>query len=325
MATTDLFSDPDRAPRTIGSSDVERLEADTRALRVLDHRHGGDACLGAVHSRIGDGRLMLDASAAEGVQRRLHVAMGDLHNLAGWVCFDVGLVGGARVHFARALVLAGRGRHNGLIADVSYRLGHMCLHHGARDEALDYFELGLLAAAGPGDEIAASILSINSAWAHARRGDGVRAVADLRRGRDLFAAADRTDVPSWAAFFTENDLSAMIGAVHTDLAQTVNHSHTRVAVPLLTGAIDGYGDGMARSRAFSLILLSINHLLDRNLDHGVALGFRALASAQSLASARIRDRMRPLGEQAGLHRSHAGSRELAARIAAYAGTSLRHH
>ncbi len=120
MVTTDPSSGPDRAPRTIQPSDVERLEADTRALRVLDHRHSGDACPGAVHSRVGDGRLMLDASAAEGVQRRLHVVLGDLHNLA------------------------------------------------------------------------------------ARR-----------------------------------------------------------AVPLHTGAIDGYGDGTARSRAFSLILLSVNHLLDR--------------------------------------------------------------
>ena len=322
MAIPDSFFGAESAPRTIGLPDVERLETDTYALRMLDYRQGGDACLGAVRTRIQDGRLMLDASAAEYVQRRLHVALGDLYNLAGWVCFDVGLVGSARVHFAQALVLAGWGRNNGLIANVCYRLGRVCLHHESLDEALDYFELGLLAATGPGEEIAASILSMNSAWTYARKGEGDRALAELDRGQRQFAAADRTDVPSWAAFFTETDLSAVTGAVHTDLAQNMNQSHTRTAIPLLTEAIDGYGDGMARSRAFSLILLSINHLVDRDVDHGVAVGLRALAAAEPLTSARVRDRIRPLGRHAQRYHSHAGARELAARITDYAGTPL---
>jgi len=320
MATPDFFPGAERAPLTIGLADVERLEADTHALRMLDYRQGGGDCLAAVRARIGDGRLMLDASAAEYVQRRLHVAMSDLHNLAGWVCFDIGQTGSARVHFAQALVLAGRGRHNGLVANISYRLGRVCLHHERLDEALEYFELGLLTAAGPGDEIAAGILSTNSAWTHARRGDADQALSELDRGRSHFEAADHTDVPTWARFFTETDLSAMTGAIHTDLALTVNPNHTRNAIPLLTEAVDGYGDDMARSRTFSLILLSINHLIDRELDHGVAIGFRALASAEQLASARVRDRIRPLGIHAKHHYSHAGARELAARIAAYAGT-----
>ena len=324
MAIPDLPG-ADRAPRTIGLPDVERLEADTDALRQLDHRQGGDACLGAVRRRIEDGRLMLDASAAEYVRRRLHTALGDLHNLAGWIYFDVGLAGKARVHFARALMLAGWGRHNGLVANICYRLGRVCLHHESLDEALDHFELGLIAAAGPGDEIAASILSMNSAWTHARKGDEDRALAALARGQAQFAAADHTEVPTWARFFTGTDLSAVIGAVHTDLARTMGVRHTRTAIPLLTAAVDDYGDDMARSRAFSLILLSMNHLLARDLDHGVTVGFRALASAEPLASARVRDRIRPLGRQAEHYDTHAGARELAARIAVYADTPLRQH
>lgn len=322
MATPDSFPGAERAPRRISLSDVERLEAETDALRLMDYRLGGDACRGAVRTRIEDGRLMLDASAAEYVQRRLHVALGDLYNLAGWVCFDVGLAGSARVHFAQALTLAGWGRSNSLVANICYRLGRVCLHHGSLDEALDYFELGLLATAGPDGEIAASILSVNSAWTRARKGDGAQALAELDRGRSHFAAADHTAAPSWARFFTETDLSAVTGAIHTDLALTTNPHHTRNAIPLLTEAVGDYGDDMARSRAFSLILLSINHLLDRDLDQGVAVGLRALASAEQLASARVRDRIRPLGEHAEQHRSHAGARELATRIAAHVGPPL---
>lgn len=324
MAIPD-FPGADRVPRTIGLPDVERLEANTDALRLVDYRQGGDACLGAVRRRIEGGRLMLDASSTEHVRRRLHAALGDLHNLAGWLYFDVGLARKARVHFARALMLAGWARHNGLVANICYRLGRVCLHHESLDEALDYFELGLIAAAGPGDEIAASILSMNSAWTHAKKGDEDRALAELERGQAQFAAADHTDVPTWARFFTGTDRSAVIGAIHTDLAHTAGIRHTRTAIPLLTEAVEDYGDDMARSRAFSLILLSRNHLLARDLDHGVAVGFRALASAEPLASARVRDRIRMLGRQAEHHHSHTGARELAARIAVYADTPLRQH
>ena len=119
MATPDFFPGAKSAPSTIRLPDVERLEADTDALRLVDYRQGGDACLDAVRALIGGGRLMLEASAAEYVQRRLHVALGDLYNLAGWVSFDVGLVGSARVHFAEALIHAGWGRSNSLVAGDS--------------------------------------------------------------------------------------------------------------------------------------------------------------------------------------------------------------
>ncbi|SDP93437.1 hypothetical protein [Lentzea jiangxiensis] len=44
------------------------------------------------------------------------MALGELHNLAGWACFDTGLADSTRVHFAQALVLTGWSRHNGLVA-----------------------------------------------------------------------------------------------------------------------------------------------------------------------------------------------------------------
>jgi len=309
---------PDLLPesRSIGASDIAQLESDTRALRALDHRHGGEACLDAVLLRVRECGEAAEASAAPAVCERWYVALADLHNLAGWVCFDAGLADGARRHFAHALVLAGRGRHNGLVANICYRLGQMCLHQGNLDDALGYFELGHHDATGPGDEIGAGILSVNAAWAHAKQGDEEMARILLNRGNDHFAAAvGDAPVPEWAKFFTENELSALNGAVHTDLARTANPRHTRIAVPLLTRAIDGYGDAMARSRAFGLILLATNHFIEGDLDRAVDIGFRALVSAEDIGSARLRDRLHPFGLLAGRHGFHAGARELSARIA----------
>jgi hypothetical protein len=106
--------------------------------------------------------------------------------------------------------------------------------------------------------------------------------------------------------------------VHTELAHRVDPRHARIAIPPLTAAVGDYGSEMSRSRTFSLILLAMSHLVDGDVDRGVDIGFSALASADNLASARVRDRMRPLKRDAELHDSHSGAQQLAARIGAFA-------
>jgi hypothetical protein len=303
----------------IGLSDVTRLEQDIRALREIDYRRGGEPCLDGVRHRILDSVPLLAAPASEQVRQRLQVAVADLRNLAGWVCFDAGLVSSAHNHFCHALALAGLACDDGLTANVCYRLGRVYLHHGHPDEALRFFDLGRLAASRSGDQLHASILSVNSAWAHAKKGAERDARTLLDRGREQFAAVSGTGTADWAAFFTAGDLCGLAGAVHADLAGTVGPQHARTAVPLLTTAIDGYGDHMVRSRTFSLILLSASHLITGDVDAGVSTGLRALASAEVVGSARVRDRLRPLASHARRHQGHAGARELAKRIDA--GTS----
>ncbi|WP_330275432.1 hypothetical protein OG205_07085 [Lentzea sp. NBC_00516] len=298
----------------IGLADVTRLEEDIRALRELDYRHGGESCLDRVRRRIRDNLPLLTAPAAAEVRQRLHVAMADLRNLAGWVCFDAGLVTNAHNHFSHALALAGIAGDDGLIANVCYRLGRVYLHHGHLDEALRYFDLGRIAASRSGDRLAAGIISVNSAWACAKKGDEHGALTLLDRGREQFTASNRTEVAEWARFFTESDLSAMAGAVHTTLAGTAGRHHARTAVPLLHTAVNGYGEDMARSRILSLVLLSTDQLIEGDVEVGVGTGLRALDSAAAVGSARMRDRFRPLALQARRHHDHAGALDLAERI-----------
>lgn len=298
----------------IGHADVTRLEQDTRALREQDYRHGGEPCLDRVRLRIRENLPMLAEPASEEVRRRLHVAVADLRNLAGWVCFDAGLVSHAQNHFAHALALAGIARDDGLIANLCYRLGRVYLHHGHVDEASRYFDLGQLAASRSGDRLAASILTVNSAWAYAKKGAEHDALTLLDRGHEQFGAADGATVAGWAKFFTDGDLSALAGAVHTDLAVTVGRHHSRTAIPLLTTAINGYGEDMVRSRIFSLIHLSTSQVIEGEVEVGVGTGLRALVSAGAIGSARVRDRLRPLALQVRRLTAHAGALDLAERI-----------
>lgn len=255
-------------------ADVAGLEAATHTLRALDYEHGGGACAAAVLAQLSTGRRLLGGIASTEVRTRLHVALADLHNLAGWILFDLGRAEAARSHFDSALELAIEAGNDSLAANVHYRLGRVFLHHNAFDEALREFEASGQAAAGSGLELA--IVDANLAWTHAKTGASAEAVALLARAQENFAAADAGSAPDWARFFTANDLVAMVGTVHADLVEAGELEHVEHAVTALSEAVEGYPEDMARSRVFCLISLSTTSFLAGEVEEAVDLGHTAV-------------------------------------------------
>lgn len=305
------------APGRIGMTDVRQMEAATRALRALDYRYGGGFCRDAVVAQLSWGQQMKEATGPEPVRERLYVALADLHNLAGWTSFDTGLIDAARTHFANALELAKLGKSHPLVANILYRMGRVYLHRGentSSEHALKLFQLGQIAAQESGSELAVAVLCANEAWAYALMGNAEQAQKLLNRTRAEFERADLVNAESWEKFFDETDLHAMIGTVHTALAQTVDRKHTKLAIPALTRAIEAYGDEMARSKTFSLSALATNHLVEGDSDHGARLGRGALDLAEHIKSGRIKKRMEPLLQEAGRRSNNADARDLHERI-----------
>ncbi|MGM1064857.1 tetratricopeptide repeat protein [Saccharothrix sp. Mg75] len=301
-------------PGRIGLADVARLEAEVHQLRDLDYRFGGGVCRDAALVRAANNDQLLEAHCTALVRTQLLASLGDLHNLAAWMCFDTGLTRAARLHWRVALEFARDAGHQDLAANVHYRLGRVHLHLGEHREALGRFALGLATGCSPH---AASVLHVNMAWAHAGLGDRPAALADLHQAHDRFARSGPAAPPGWARFFDDVDLSAMTGMVHTELARTVDLAHTGTAVPALTNAVFGYSEGMVRSRVFCLIALSTNHLLDGDADQAARVGEQALASAPTVHSARLSDRLAELRALADRHPKDTSARELASRIDAF--------
>ncbi len=301
-------------------TDVQRIEDANRAFRALDYQYGGGACHDAVVGYLPRSLRMLGAYATGLVMDRLCVAVADLHNLAGWTSFDTGQICVARIHFGRALELAKQGHNYALVANIRYRMGRVHLHHNAPDKALTEFQLGQIAAQASGSALAVAILCANQAWAYAKMGLDDEALALLGRSRDEFARADLAEAPAWATFFTETDMSAMVGTVYTELALTVDPTYTRSAIPALSTAINGYGQDMTRSRSFNLISLATNHLLEDDIDHAATVGVQAVAVSESVKTARTKDRLRPLKREADKRRNNADARALSERIATFTAT-----
>lgn len=307
-----------RSPRRIGMTEVEQLVVAARAVRVRDYQHGGGSCHAAVLDHLSWGQELLGAWASDRVTIALRVALADLHNLTGWICFDTGRVADASTHFQHALTLARQSHYDALIANIHYRMGRVHLHHHAPVEALTQFHLGQTAAQACGSQHALATLYANQAWAYATMGVADRALRLLDQSRGAFASADLAQAPGWAAFFDATDLSAMVGTVHAELAQTVHTRHTGSAIPALSHAAVGYPEDMARSKTFTLISLATCHLLDGDVDLAITIGSQAVELATTLASARPAERMRPLQHQADKHRGNADVGELSHLITTFA-------
>ena len=303
-------------PRTIriGGADVRRLEAATEAFRALDYRHGGGSCRDAAESLVPYAELMLLGVVREPTLPRLCTAVADLHNLVGWTSFDEGRPGVALAAFGRALELATTAGNDELLANICYRIGRLHLHYDAVEEALNHFEHGQAAARRTGSMHARAILSANMAWADAKQGDAPAALARLRAARDEFAAASAATPPPWAAFFGEIDLAAMVGTVHTELAQVVSVRHTGEAIDALTIATDGYGRAMTRSLALTQIWLATARALAGDLDEAARVGGAAIEVATELQSERTKQRMSPLTAAASRFPGNADAREILERV-----------
>lgn len=300
-------------PSRIGLADVEQLETVTGMFRALDYQDGGGACRDAVIAQVGWGQQLLSAASAEEVGRRLQLAVADLHNLAGWTSFDVGLHTSANQHFLRALELARHVNDSSLVANVLYRLGRLQLHKGQALNALKLFQLGQIAAQDSGCELTVAMLCVNEAVAYAVLDDSKQALKSVGRAQDEFARAVPETAPTWVRFFGAAELDALSGLAYAALART--RAECRVeAISALNRSLAARGAEMDRSRAFEMSALATVHLLAGDIDHGAVIGRAAVDMAVRIRSIRISDRLTPLYAEARKHPRHADSRDLAERI-----------
>jgi tetratricopeptide (TPR) repeat protein len=294
--------------------DVERLESITTELRALDNQYGGGACRDAVVAQAQSAQQLLRATIAEDVGSRIYTALADLHLLAGWTSFDVGLYAPARRHFARALEQARYAEEPSLVAKVLYCMGRLHLHQGLTVEALRLFQLGQIAAQESGCALAVALVTANEAWAYALLGDTPQALAAVGRARAEFAKGDPWhDPPRWIRFFDSADLQALIATTYAFLPDPTPKQRTC--------AIEGFYVStalreldMTRSRAFELTNLAYCLFEDGQIDEAAKIGKEALDLVEQVRSSRLIDALAPLRASAERHAGRPEVHDLIERI-----------
>ncbi|MFC6080554.1 helix-turn-helix domain-containing protein [Sphaerisporangium aureirubrum] len=301
-------------PARIGEAEVEQVETVTETLRALDYRYGGGACRDAVVAQLAWSQNLLRAECSEPVRHRLHRALADQHNLAGWTSFDTGLYDDACRQFTRALEQAKYAGDPSLAANVLYRLGRVHLHRSRMADALRFFQLGQICAQDASCELTVALLCANEAWAYALLGDERLALKSIRRAEDEFARSDRAAAPGWVRFFGEADIQAAAGMCHAGLADA-DESHLAPAADLLLRSVAGRDHDMARSKVFELIALATVRLRLGDVEAGLRDGHEAVTLTARVRSVRALDRLSPLDSAAAALPGRTDARELRRRIA----------
>jgi transcriptional regulator with XRE-family HTH domain len=302
-----------RPPGRIGRSDVARLEKITAELRAVDYAQGGGACRDAALAQVAWAQQLLRAPGTEGVERALHGAVGDLHLLAGWTSFDIGLVGPARRHFTRALEHARYVDEPSLVAKALYCLARVHIHHDWGAQAVRLLQLAQVAAQQSGYGRAAALVHANLGWAQSLVGDVRQALGETSRARDEYGRSEDEPVPAWLRHFDSAEVQALRGATLTYLPdQTPAQRAEAIERLFLSTALRELP--MVRSRAFELTMLSWMLVENGDADEATRIGHQAVDLAEQVRSQRVIDRFAPLRAALQRRPEHDDLRELDARI-----------
>jgi transcriptional regulator with XRE-family HTH domain len=300
-------------PDHVGAADVRRLENTTTQLRALDYEYGGGACRDAVLAQVGWAQQLLRAQASPEVSRSLHVAVADVHLLAGWTSFDVGLIGPARRHFARALEHARFADESSLVAKTLYCLARVHMHHGWGGQAVRLLQLGLVAAQQSGLGIPVAMVHANLAWAQAIAGDARQVNNEIARARDEYARSRSEHVRPWLHFFNSAELQALRATALAYLPEPSPQQRAEAIEKFsLSSALRELP--MARSRAFELTALAWMLLENGDKDQAVTVGHDAVDLAGQIRSQRVIDRLEPLRRVLDRYPKDLELRDLAERI-----------
>ncbi|MFJ4090298.1 regulator [Kitasatospora sp. NPDC089913] len=285
IAVEPPFQDPARDPRPalrVGRGDIAAIRAVGDLFRALDHAYGGGHARQALVRYLeSEAEPMLRGRYGEQIGRALFGAVADLTRLAGWTSFDIAAHGLAQRYFVQALRLSQAAGDRALGGYVLVTMSQQAVHLGHGREAV---QLARVAQQGVGTAVPPTVqalLHAAEARGHGLLGD-VRSctTALVRAERALAAARTGDELPAWARFFDEAQLSDEFAHCYRDLQQwRTAAQHAEKSLRLRSPAY-------ARSRIFCRLVLATARLGMGDLDEACGMATDALRAAGEMRSAR---------------------------------------
>ncbi|MER7581010.1 regulator [Kitasatospora sp. NPDC097691] len=285
VAVEPPYTDPARESRPalrVGRGDIAAIRAVGDLFRALDHAYGGGHARQALVRYLeSEAEPMLRGRYGEQIGRALFGAVADLTRLAGWTSFDIAAHGLAQRYFVQALRLSQAAGDRALGGYVLVTMSQQAVHLGHGREAV---QLARVAQQGVGTAVppvVQSLMHAAEARGHGLLGD-VRSctTALVRAERSLAAARTGDELPAWARYFDEAQLSDEFAHCYRDLQQwRTAAQHAEKSLRLRSPAY-------ARSRIFCRLVLATARLGMGDLDEACTMATDALRAAGEMRSAR---------------------------------------
>lgn len=274
----------------VGRADLDELREAAADARRWDSKYGGgnwraNSVTACLQERAAP---LLRGSFSDQVGRELFSVTGELSRLAGWTAFDTGEHDVAQRHFIQALRLARAGGDVQLGCYVLTTMAMQSLLRGFAGEAVDMAQGAFERAKGQAAPRVLAFTKLIEARAHARENNAKSASRSLAASETLLEQAEENsgDEPAWIDFYHHARLSADAAEVFRDLKNPkAALAWNQQAAAMPTGAF-------TRSVGMRLAIVGTAHLQARDLDHGLALGNRAVDILARVQSSRALDYVR---------------------------------
>jgi tetratricopeptide (TPR) repeat protein len=286
-----LITDPPhlvdiRAGRRIGGHLAAQLEQRVIQLRRLDDHLGGGDLAALVETELADTiRLLAEASYTDDIGRRLLVVVGELAQLAGWTLSDAGAHQAAARAYLTGVHAAHAAGDTPLAANLLSSLSYQVANVGKPADAVllaRSAERGARQTATPRTQ---ALLADRVAWTHAKAGDSDATERALDMADEALGNAAGAEDPDWVYWVSRDELDVMAGRCFAELRRPLK------AEPLLSAVLTRYDASFARERALYLTWLADTYVWAGEVDQAVATATEALELADTVNSARARDRV----------------------------------
>jgi len=284
--------------RIVGVDDVEVIRETTRAFRQIDNRFGGGHIRGAVSAYLATEvqPAMRDDRFARGARRHFRLASVELHQLAGWMAYDVGDKNAGKQHLRDALGIASEAGDDALTAEMLAAMSHQAAFSRRSGEAIDLAIAARRSAARSGAPALHAESFALEAQGLALQRDTRGCISALQKAERAFLTATSENTPQWLHYFDIAYLSAKFAQALRDLGRPVDAE--RFARESLQ-----VSDGYERGSLFNTALLA-SILADRGqIEEAVRAARSAVQMAGQVRSARARGYLRDVGIRMLAHES----------------------
>lgn len=274
---------------------ADRLPPMIAELRGMDDAQGGGLVLSLAGREFDWVAELLDnASYDEQTGRRLHSALAELGQLAGWVAYDAGRHGLAQRYYLAALHAAHTAGDRSLGAHVLGSMAYQAARQGRPGEAVNLVDTALAGSRTTGPAALLCELYSRQAYALSILRDAPACEAAVTNARAYVERIDPRRTPPWLYWVSQAEILAGAGDCMLQLERAGR------AIPALREGIGLFAPALARDRH-----LYLTHLAEalarpgpqRDLEAAAEAGEDALDLADGLNSSRSLSRIRDLHRQ----------------------------
>ncbi|WP_370946605.1 helix-turn-helix domain-containing protein [Amycolatopsis sp. cg5] len=275
-----------------GNPDVETLKEMTQTFRRLDNRYGGGRNRSALTSFLNTsvGRMLRDVRNSGTGRNELLGAAAEMHQLAGWMSYDVGQADAGRQHLRQALRLCQDAGDDGLVGEMLAGMSHHAAFHGSPGAAVDLAVAARQAAKRSGIAALQAESAVMEAHGLALQGDKNGCLGALTEAEVVFSKASVTELPPWLNYFDVAYMSAKFAHAFRDLGMP------REAEQFARRSLE-MSDGYERGRLFNTALLASTLADQGRVDEACAAGARAVSMTGTVRSVRSASYLADVGRR----------------------------